>query len=95
MEKDSNWMVTRGQILGHAVAHEIGHLVLASDTHSLFGIMKADYDRKDLVILGQGNLFFTAEEGQLLRTALARDASEWALATLWRQLLAQMIGNPR
>jgi hypothetical protein len=30
--------------------------------------MKADYDRKDLVILGQGNLFFTAEEGQLLRS---------------------------
>lgn len=70
MEKDTNWIVTRGQILGHAIAHEIGHLLLASDTHSLFGIMKADYDRKDLVILGEGNLFFTAEEARLLRSAL-------------------------
>ena len=70
MEKDSRWIVTRAQILGHAIAHEIGHLLLASDTHSLFGIMKADYDLKDMVILGQGNLFFTAEEGQLLRSAL-------------------------
>jgi hypothetical protein len=76
MEKDSNWIVTRGQILGHAIAHEIGHLLLASDTHSLFGIMKADYDRQDMVILGQGNLFFTAEEGQLLRSALGMNASE-------------------
>jgi hypothetical protein len=70
MEQDSKWVVTRGQILGHAIAHEVGHLLLASDEHSLFGIMKAEYGLKDLVTLGQENLFFTAQEGRLLRNAL-------------------------
>ncbi|MGA7409461.1 MAG: hypothetical protein WBW33_03185, partial [Bryobacteraceae bacterium] len=34
IEHNTNGIVTKGQILGHGVAHEIGHLLLASDAHS-------------------------------------------------------------
>ena len=35
-------------ILGHAVAHEIGHLLLRTMTHSTTGLMCALWDREDL-----------------------------------------------
>jgi hypothetical protein len=34
IERNSNSIVTRGQILGHAIAHEMGHFLPASDAHS-------------------------------------------------------------
>jgi hypothetical protein len=67
MEQNSNGMVTRGQILGYAIAHEMGHLLLASDSHAAFGIMKENYSRQDLVIMGQGMMVFPTEESRLLR----------------------------
>jgi len=38
---------TISQILGHVIAHELGHL-LGSETHSPTGIMRADWNFKDL-----------------------------------------------
>jgi hypothetical protein len=67
MEQDAPQVVTKGQILGHALAHEIGHLLLASDAHSLVGIMKENYSRDDLFDMGKGHLLFAAKESRVIR----------------------------
>ena len=46
-------------ILGHVIAHEIGHLLLGPESHSLSGIMKSPWDRKVLQDMEGGRLHFT------------------------------------
>jgi hypothetical protein len=53
--------------LGHAMAHEIGHLLLGSNSHSPTGLMRALWDRSDMLRAATGWLIFTAEEGERLR----------------------------
>jgi hypothetical protein len=67
IEQNAPRIVTRGQILGYGLAHEIGHLLLATDAHSLVGLMKENYDRDDLFAMGKGHLLFTATESRLIR----------------------------
>jgi hypothetical protein len=70
IEQNAPRIVTRGQILGHALAHEIGHLLLATDAHSLVGIMKENYDSEDLFAMGKGHLSFMAAESRVIRKKL-------------------------
>jgi len=55
------------QILGHAMAHEIGHLLLGPDSHSHGGIMRANWDRKFLQEASRGQLLFTRDQARLIR----------------------------
>ena len=75
IERELNSIVTKNQILGYAVAHEIGHLLLASDAHSLFGIMKENYGHQDYIAMGQAHLAFTTEESRLLRVRVLSGAA--------------------
>jgi predicted transcriptional regulator len=59
---------SKSQILGHAIAHEIGHLLLGPDRHSDRGIMRANWGRRDLQEAARGQLFFTIEQGERIRT---------------------------
>ena len=63
---------TRGEILGHAAAHEIGHLLLHSTSHSVAGIMQARWDRGDLRKMARGSLLFTSQESGLMRENVVR-----------------------
>jgi len=56
-------------VLAHAMAHEIGHLLLPYG-HSATGLMRAKWDEKDLRLAVHGQLNFTAEEAELIRTRL-------------------------
>ncbi len=67
IEQNAPRIVTRGQILGHGLAHEIGHLLLATDAHSLVGIMKENYDSDDLFAMGRGRLAFAVAESRAIR----------------------------
>ncbi len=58
----------RAQILGHALAHEIGHLLLGPDRHSSRGIMRAEWDRQHLEEASRGQLLFTPDQGRLIRS---------------------------
>jgi len=51
------------------MAHEIGHLLLPYG-HSATGLMRAKWDEKDLRLAVHGQLNFTAEEAELIRTRL-------------------------
>ena len=64
---------SRGEILGHAAAHELGHLLLGNLEHSSRGLMKARLGHEDLQSAARGDLLFTAEEAALIRRALVPD----------------------
>ena len=57
------------QLLGHAMAHEIGHLLLGPNSHSRNGIMRAQWNRDDLRVIARASLRFTPEQTERLRAA--------------------------
>lgn len=59
-----------GIVMGHLMAHEIGHLLLATNAHAAAGIMKAQLDRKDWGKAVRGVLLFTNKESNLIRRRL-------------------------
>lgn len=58
---------SREQILGHAVAHEFGHLLLGTMGHSPTGLMRAQWDRADLQRATVERLTFTPQQAALIR----------------------------
>jgi hypothetical protein len=54
-------------ILGCVMAHEIGHLLLGSNSHSDTGIMQGQWERKQVRQLMKGDLHFTAQQSKLMR----------------------------
>jgi hypothetical protein len=56
-------------VLGHAMAHEIGHLLLPYG-HSATGLMRAKWDDADLRRAVHGQLNFTAQQAESIRTRL-------------------------
>jgi len=59
-------------ILGHAAAHEIGHLLLRSSQHSTVGIMRARWNQEDLRSASRGNLLFTGQQSKFIRAEVRR-----------------------
>jgi hypothetical protein len=56
LSRDAKWEF--GDLLGHAVAREIGHLRLNSSGHSNAGIMRARWEAEDLRRLSHQGLVF-------------------------------------
>ena len=59
-------------ILGHATAHEIGHLLLGSNSHSPLGLMRARWSRQDLQNAAAGNLLFMPEQAEAVKACALR-----------------------
>jgi hypothetical protein len=55
------WGLSSGEVLGDAIAHELGHLLLGIG-HSRQGIMKALWTFQDLDLARRGKLRFSAEQ---------------------------------
>ena len=68
------------QMLGHVIAHEIGHLLLPYGAHSVAGIMRAEWDRRQVSDAAMGTLRFTPVQAELIRTRLQASASPIASA---------------
>ena len=64
-----------GYTLGATMAHEIGHLLLASNRHSARGVMRARFNRADVVQAGRGDLRFTPEQTEAIQRAWGCDNS--------------------
>jgi hypothetical protein len=60
--------VSRAVILGHALAHEVGHLLLGRDSHSPNGIMRALWTEKELLNASAGRLVFLPQQAAVMRT---------------------------
>ena len=55
------------QVLGHVMAHELGHLLLPHGSHTKRGIMVAAWDRNQIEQIGRGWLSFSAAEAAQIR----------------------------
>lgn len=62
---------SESQILGVAIAHEIGHLLLGS-AHSRSGVMCGRWRRQHFELMSIGRLLFTPEETTRLQAEVAR-----------------------
>ena len=62
--------LTDGTLLGHAVAHEIGHLLLGPNSHSSSGIMRPVWLLCDEEWMAKRVLLFGSDEAIRMRAAL-------------------------
>lgn len=58
-------------ILGEAMAHEIGHVLLGSVEHSIGGLMEAHWSTTSLHLASKGLLAFGREEAERMNARLA------------------------
>ncbi|HKW34836.1 MAG TPA: hypothetical protein VJN92_17635 [Candidatus Acidoferrum sp.] len=58
-------------LLGYVAAHEIGHLLLGSNSHSAAGIMLAHWTAEELARAKVGALVFSEQESQRMKSRLA------------------------
>ena len=56
------------------IAHELGHLLLGTASHSSTGLMSAVWKDPELQQAVRGNLFFTSGEGERIRLRFAAAA---------------------
>lgn len=61
-------------ILGSVIAHEIGHLLLGLNSHSVTGIMQKRWERNQMRQAMTGNLLFTGKQGTLMQMEMQRRA---------------------
>jgi len=59
-----------GVVLGHAIAHEVGHLLLPRGTHGPAGLMRATWRMEDMRAATQGQLGFSDAESAIIRARL-------------------------
>ncbi len=62
------------QMLGHVIAHELGHLLLPHEAHSLVGLMRPAWDKAQVTGAVRGLLAFTPDQADLIRARLSASA---------------------
>ena len=65
-------------ILGAVIAHEVGHLLLGTNSHSPTGIMCANWDREYLRLASRSRQLFSPEQSAVLRATVIRRNREIA-----------------
>lgn len=60
-------------LLGAVSAHELGHLLLGSNSHSRIGIMEPRWQEDSVQKIGKGMLLFTQEQGELMRKRIQEE----------------------
>ena len=93
--------LSNADMLGYAIVHEIGHLLLGLHSHATHGVMQAKWQKATFVAASQGRLVFTEPEANLIqdrlehvscRRRLARQAEN--LAYRDASLFSRRIGFP-
>jgi hypothetical protein len=64
-----------GVLLGHVIAHELGHILEGANRHSAEGIMKARWTHADLERMAVHALFFSREDIESIRSAALQGPS--------------------
>lgn len=81
-----------GELLGDAIAHELGHLLLGTHSHSSAGLMRAFWSGNQLRLVAQGGLAFSNEEVKRIqgsmnaRTLAALDSNRQLTASSFVKL---------
>jgi hypothetical protein len=83
------------RILGHVIAHEVGHVLLGPGAHSDIGIMRGVWSRHDLQHISWGLLLpFTADQRKQLRAAVLRRTKQEPVTELVIPLASILDSNP-
>jgi hypothetical protein len=69
LAREANWEF--GDLLGHAAAHELGHLLLRSSSHTQAGVMRAPWETEDLRKLSHTGLIFLPGQLSAIRAAIS------------------------
>ena len=75
--------VRPGLVLGYAIAHEVGHLLLRSTAHSELGLMRGAWDSESRKQAERGRLYFLSDQSKRVREEAAMRAA--AASTLRQQ----------
>ena len=59
-------------LLGAAMAHELGHVLLGSQQHSRDGIMSAHLRSSQLALAARGTLLFNDAQAEAIRSEVSR-----------------------
>jgi len=57
-----------GEVLAYVMAHELGHLVLGSNSHAPIGLMRRRWDSEDLKKMSMGQLRFESRQTAQVRS---------------------------
>ncbi len=83
-------------VLGRVLAHEIGHLLLGRNSHSVSGIMTANWKRKQFERAAQGGFAFVGKQaGSMRRQATRRIALRPRTQAITKTAAAQSALGPR
>lgn len=68
-------------VLAHAIAHEIGHVLLRTTSHIPVGLMSAVWSDREYGWMSRSMLFFTREQGKVMRDVLRGTNCDVTLST--------------
>jgi len=77
------------QLLAAVSAHELGHLLLGTHSHTFVGIMAARWQKQSLYKIAMGSLYFTHEQSGLMRGRLATRAFPVQMTSFGRRGLSK------
>ncbi len=72
LEKSDDVEIELPTILGCAIAHEVGHLLLGPNNHSIAGIMRGEWKSEQLRQALKGWLLFTHDQSKVIQTEARR-----------------------
>jgi hypothetical protein len=71
--RSSELVVSFQLVLGLTMAHEVAHLLLPCESHSVDGLMRSTWNAADYWKARLGHLLFTDEEARLMRDRLSAE----------------------
>ena len=83
--KQTQGDVSLGLLLGAVSAHELGHLLLGSNSHSPVGIMEPRWGPSGLRKVGMGMMLFTREQARMMKARIGAETETVRTSSLRSQ----------
>jgi len=64
--------IDAGSLLGLAIGHELGHLLLSTDAHAAIGLMRARWSQSELRVTRAADWQFLTAEARMIQDEVTR-----------------------